>query len=87
MAVKIKKDGRTILSGKNYTDHKIEVWESQERKCSDCGRYLSFDSAEFHHYASRGMGGCFRDDLDHRNRVLCGGPMGCHEKARFERIK
>ena len=30
------------------------------------------------------MHGSKRDDRDPRNRLLCSGPTGCHEKARFE---
>ena len=85
--IKTFRGGRTVLSGKDYTDHKRKVWEAQGKRCADCGLFISFQYTEFHHAAGRGMSGSKRSDLDPLNRVLCGGPAGCHEAARFEHIK
>ena len=67
--IKVKKDGRTILSGKHYTDHKLKVWEGQGRCCATCGFYVRFSEAQFDHKKGRGMGGSKRDDLDSENKV------------------
>ena len=55
MATKIKKDGRTILTGRDYTKHKLEIWESQGRCCASCGLYLSFSDAHFDHQKGEGL--------------------------------
>lgn len=85
--VKVFRDGRTVYSGKDYTAFKKAKWEAQGKCCADCGMYLPFEYAEFHHYGTRGMAGWKRNDLEPRNRILCSGPTGCHEKARFEHLK
>jgi len=69
MATKVKKDGRTILTGRDYTDHKRKVWEAQQRMCATCGLYVPFDHAVLDHEKGRGLGGGKRSDLDPENRV------------------
>lgn len=87
MAKKIYRDGRVKLTGADYAKAKKEKWEAQGKRCADCDLYVPFEYAEFHHYGGRGMSGGKRNDLDPRNRVLCNGPNGCHERARFEHLK
>jgi hypothetical protein len=87
MGIKLTKEGRTILSGRDYTEHKRGVYERQGGKCADCGFGFPYNRMEFHHFGGRGLGGSKRDDLSPLNRMLCGGPQGCHEKARFEHLK
>lgn len=69
MAVKRRKDGRVILTGKDYTEHKRRVWLSQDKLCATCGFYVQFSDSEFDHHAGRGLGGSRRDDMDERNTV------------------
>lgn len=70
MAIKVSKDGtRTILTGADYTAHKMKVWESQGRMCATCGLYVPFQKSELDHYAGRGIGGGKRNDTDERNTV------------------
>lgn len=82
MAVKVKKDGRTILTGRDYTAHKMKVWEAQGRRCAGpCGCYLPFQYAELDHAAGRGMGGSKRDDLAEGNTVKC---SNCHRLRHYQ---
>ncbi len=75
MGVKITKSGRTILTGKDYTEQKRVVWERQGRKCADCGRSIPDPRyAHYHHAKGRSRG--LRDDLDPANKLLCG--IICH---------
>lgn len=69
MAIKVKKDGRTMLTGRDYTNHKTDVWLKQGRCCATCGLYVCFSDAHFDHEKGRGMGGSKRDDLDPENKV------------------
>ena len=66
---RVLKDGRTILSGTDYTRHKFKVWEQQEQRCASCGHYLPFTEAVFDHAKGRGLGGGKRDDLDPDNKI------------------
>ena len=83
MAIKRYRDGRTKLTGKDYTEHKRKVWEAQGRYCAGpCGCYLPFQFAEFDHAApSRGMGGSKRDDLAEGNSVKC---RDCHRLRHYQ---
>lgn len=79
MAIKIYRDGRTKLTGRDYIAHKIKVWERQDKRCAGpCGQYLPLNFAQFDHFAGRGSGGGKRDDLDPRNSVMC---YDCHVLA------
>jgi hypothetical protein len=69
MSKLITKDGRTILSGKDYSAHKKFVWTKQGGRCAKCKRPEDWREMEFHHSAGRGLGGAKRDDLDGRNTV------------------
>lgn len=88
MAVRVSKDGtRTVYTGADYTRLKWRNYEEQGRCCADCHYGFPFNRLEFHHYGGRGMNGSKRNDLDPRNRMLCLGALGCHEKARFEHLR
>ncbi len=75
--IKTKKDGRTILSGKDYTDLRHRVFLREQGRCSDCGRWIWFASFHLHHNNGRGMGGSKRNDVDSEVTALCG---SCHRK-------
>ena len=77
MAVKIKKDGRRILTGKDYTEFKRRVLESQGGKCAQCAGDLAEWAAELHHKHGRGLGGGFRNDEFGECEVLC---HWCHRR-------
>ncbi len=88
MAIKVSKDGLTTkLTGKDLAEHKRKVWESQGRACAGCGMLAPMKQLEFHHFAGRGMNGSKTNDTDPRNSFVCGGPLGCHEKARLDYIR
>ena len=87
MAIKRFRDGRVVLWGSDYAELKRRKYEEQDHCCADCKFGFAFNRLEFHHYGGRGMNGSKRSDLDPRNRMLCKGPNGCHEKARFEHLR
>ena len=87
MAVKTYRDGRKVYSGQDYTRLKMQKWADQGYACADCKFGFAFNRLEFHHYGGRGMNASKRDDLHPRNRMLCKGLFGCHEKARFEHLR
>jgi len=80
MAIKVYRDGRTKLTGQEYTRHKREVWMKQGRMCASCGMYAAFAQTEFDHEKGRGMGGSKRDDLDPENTVR---HRWCHAVRHF----
>lgn len=81
MPIKIRR-GRTIRTGKAYTDFRYELWVKQEGQCVTCERQtflasqLDWDNS-FHvdHINGRGMGGSKRDDTFKACQGLCG---HCH---------
>lgn len=75
MGRKVYRDGRVKLTGADYTAHKMKVWEAQNKRCADCGLYLPWSQAEFHHADGRGMSGSKRNDEDEKNTVIHG---WCH---------
>jgi len=82
MGVKVYRDGRTKLSGRDYTAHKYKVWLKQDKHCAGpCGRFLPFNYAVFDHYAGRGMNGSKRNDLDEKNTVKC---ENCHNLRHYQ---
>lgn len=87
--IKITKDGRTILSGIDYTHFRYELWISQNKKCIKCGRDTDLlvdlsANHSFHlaHRGTRGMGSGFRDDVLGPNKgQVEGGKCGrCHRQ-------
>lgn len=82
MAIKVYRDGRTVLTGRDYTEHKRKVWSAQGGVCAGpCGQYLPFQFAELDHAKpSRGMGGGKRDDKDPLNTVKC---TPCHRLRHY----
>ena len=77
--LKITKDGRTILTGRDYTAFRYKLWKSQRGNCKECGRVTSITADlesdwSFHvdHKAGRGMGGSRRDDTFEACQGLCG---------------
>ena len=90
MAVKVKKDGRVVRTGKDYTAFRYELYMAQERRCADCGAltgllldpYLAY-SFHVHHINGRGMGGGKRSDTFLACKGLCGRcHRGKHETQR-----
>lgn len=91
MAVEIKKDGRTIRTGADYSQFRRSLHQSQQGRCigERCGKLTSLvvpiewgNSFHVAHRGSRGMGGGFRDDVvgPKRGQVeggLCG---SCHRR-------
>jgi hypothetical protein len=84
MAIKIQKDGRRILTGRDYTEFRSDMWMRQAGLCNDCGRRTSLladvdldFSFHVHHKNGRGMGGGRRDDTFASCVGLC---RVCHEK-------
>ena len=84
MSVKITKDGRTIRTGKDYTEFRYELWMVQEHVCINCNAVTSLtvhlmanNSFHVHHINGRGMGGSRRDDTFRACDGLCG---SCHRK-------
>jgi hypothetical protein len=80
--IRTTKDGRTIRSGRDYTDFRFELWEINHRNCWECNRSTSIsadlaadNSFHVHHKRGRGMGGALRDDTF----LACSGICGkCH---------
>lgn len=89
MSIQRTKDGRTIRSGKDYTEFRLSLWKEQAYRCMDCNRitdatlhpscYRSFHVA---HRGSRGMGGAIRDDVvgPKRGQVEGGKCSRCHRQ-------
>lgn len=87
--IKITKDGRTIRTGRHYTDFRVSVWEHQFGVCYRCPRRTDLgidifcdNSFHVHHVNGRGIGGSKRDDVIERDgHVVCEGLCGiCHRK-------
>ena len=89
--IKTTKDGRTILSGQDYSGLKLQRLAVDWYRCSldpvmkddgpitlGCNRLLTFYSADLHHIDGRGMGGSKRDDTIAKTRALC---RSCHVRA------
>lgn len=94
MPIKTTRDGRTIRTGKSYTDFRRDLYEQQNGICCVCPRlaYLSSplewdDSFHVAHRGTRGAGGCFRDDVVGPNKgQVEGGKCGkCHREEHNER--
>ena len=77
MAIKVTKSGKTIRTGSDYTAFRYELWQSQAKRCADCGRItdlmadLHCDNS-FHVDHVRGRGAGKRDDTFLACRGLCG---------------
>jgi hypothetical protein len=89
--IKTTKDGRTILSGQDYRDFKMQRLVVDKYHCSidpvmtddgpvtlGCGRFIGYCNADLHHIDGRGMGGSKRDDTIAKTRALC---RSCHIRA------
>ena len=79
MAVKVKKDGRVVRTGKDYTAFRYELYMSQLGKCAECGCQTSLvldawnsNSFHVHHVNGRGMGGGKHSDTFLACVGLCG---------------
>jgi len=84
MPIKVTKDGRTIRTGKDYTQFRVAVFMNQTAECARCKTWtalsspLEWDSSfHVHHTNGRGMGGSKRDDTLEACEGLCG---KCHRK-------
>jgi hypothetical protein len=72
------KDGRTILTGRDYTEFRHDVWDAQEGRCLNCGRSVMFDPEWFQVHHKNGRGGGKRTDTLEACAGLC---RDCHMKA------
>ena len=89
--IKTTKDGRTILTGRDYTRFRERLFALQAGMCDECRGYVSLlreleddHSFHVHHLNGRGMGGGKRDDTLEACIGLCG---KCHrEKHQPRRI-
>jgi len=83
MTIVLKKDGRTILTGKHYTKLRESVWLSFAGRCVNCMRYVNLmpcgtdADMHLHHKNGRGMGGSKRNDVIEECEALC---AACHRK-------
>jgi hypothetical protein len=82
MSITVKKGGRTIRTGKDYTAFRVGLHDFQAGCCVECGIFtlLHLDpysdrSFHVHHLAGRGLGGGKRDDSLESCTGLCG---KCH---------
>lgn len=82
--IRVTKDGRTIRTGKHYTEFRRGLHEAQGGQCFECGRdtLLAADHERdwaFHvdHLNGRGMGGSKRDDTFDACKGKCG---RCHRR-------
>lgn len=77
------KDGRTILTGAQYSALRERVWIRDRGKCVRCERRVSLtqhgfsDDMHLHHKNGRGMGGGKRDDTEEATQSLC---AACHRE-------
>lgn len=71
---KITKDGREILTGKDWGRRRDQVRLGANERCSRCESFTGV-SGECHHRVKRGMGGGFRDDRLENLEWLC---RECH---------
>lgn len=94
--ISIKKDGRTIRTGRHYTEFRAEVFATQAGKCANpkCGRptCLEEDLASdwsFHLNHLQGRGGGKRDDVMFRDgKQICRGECGaCHRRFHHQECK
>lgn len=74
-------DGAEILSGKDWHQRVMEVFERDVHKCKGCGRDMDwgYEWADVHHIVKRGDGG--GDNLDNLI-LLC---RDCHNKQHPEK--
>lgn len=84
MPLKFKKDGRIILTGKEYTAFRRQVYADQNMRCRKCGGVTSVTadpisdySFHVHHIGGRGLGGGKRNDVLEAVEGLCG---ACHRR-------
>lgn len=89
--IKVTKDGRTIRSGKDYTEFRKLVFHEQKGRCFTCGAWTNleapFEAAGSFHLnhlnGRRGLGGSKRNDviIDHKGIRQVQGDCGdCHRK-------
>lgn len=83
MTVTVKKDGRTILTGKHYTKLREQVFLRDKGRCTSCDRHVGLmpcgadSDMHLHHKHGRGIGGGRRDDVLSECEALC---AACHRK-------
>lgn len=83
VSIIIKKDGRTILSGKDYTSLRNRVYLRDRGRCQVCGIRTCIeqtgrdDDMHLAHLIPRRMGGGSRDDTMENTVTKC---AACHRK-------
>ena len=85
--IEIRKDGRTIRTGNDYTEFRKQIFDAQRGRCFECGAWTNLEapiefagSFHIHHRGSRGMGSSFRDDVigPKKGQVVGGFCRVCH---------
>lgn len=86
--IRTTKDGRTIRTGKHYSQFRAQVFLSQNAECGHCGTGVALSSPpewassfHLHHKNGRGMGGGKRNDIPSEVEGLC---RDCHQKEHHQ---
>ncbi len=72
---RVTHDGRTILSDSDYGRLKHAIRLEQNDVCARCP---ATHPTDLHHLKSRGLAGCFRNDVRENLELLC---RDCHRAA------
>lgn len=85
MSIETTKSGRTILSGREYSEFRKTLWQDQRGRCAYCNRPcllgvpFSYNNAfNVHHKNGRGLGGGKRDDTPESCVGICN---ACHKRV------
>jgi hypothetical protein len=86
--IEIKRDGRVIRTGRDYSEFRKSIFENQNGCCADCGIACEFVadpdwhcSFHVHHKHGRGLGGSRRTDTLEECVGWCG---ACHHSHHEE---
>lgn len=79
-------DGKEYLAGEDVGRRRMEIWERDQRRCVQCGVYVTWEQMEMDHIAPN-FGGR-RWDNQENLRTLCG-PFqnGCHRGSKNAKHK
>src|SRR5882724_12014040 len=77
LSITVKKDGRTILSGQDYSNLRMRAFDNYSGHCARCHSWIWFASFHLHHKRGRGLGGGKRNDILSEVEPLC---SACHRK-------
>lgn len=82
--------GRVICKGADMADLRERTGRREGELCQGCEGWAPIYppegtiAGEMHHRHGRGMGSSKRNDILSEQMWLCGGPSGCHRKAKIE---